>query len=141
MQSGTEPIVMTDSGAQQDPAIWIYLLFFASGIPAIIYQIVWQRALFSLYGINIESVTIVVSAFMLGLGLGSLGGGALSRSKRFPPVALFAAAELGTAIFAVASLSIFHLVAEYGQFLPSPTNNDSPRSGARRRRGPGRGGR
>ncbi len=118
MQSGTEPIMITDSGAQQDPAIWIYLLFFASGIPAIIYQIVWQRALFALYGINIESVTIVVSAFMLGLGLGSLGGGALSRSKRFPPVALFAAAELGTAIFALASLSIFHIVAEYTQAKP-----------------------
>src|SRR5437588_7600972 len=58
-----------------DLAIWIYLLFFASGLSAILYQIVWQRALFSLYGINIQSVTIVVSAFMLGLGLGSLAGG------------------------------------------------------------------
>ena len=56
----------------EDLTLWIYLLFFASGIPAIIYQIVWERALFSLYGINIESVTIVVSAFMLGLGLSGI---------------------------------------------------------------------
>src|SRR5437763_838135 len=94
-----------------DLAIWIYLLFFASGLSAILYQIVWQRALFSLYGINIESVTIVVSAFMLGLGLGSLAGGALSRSKRFSPLSIFAAAELGTALFGLASLKVFHLVA------------------------------
>src|SRR5205823_4695887 len=101
-----------------DLAIWIYLLFFASGLSAILYQIVWQRALFSLYGINIESVTIVVSAFMLGLGLGSLGGGVLSKSKRLPPVALFGAAELGIAVFALVSLEIFQLVAEYTRTRP-----------------------
>jgi spermidine synthase len=114
-QIGVSPDSLDLPGEPQrrDLTIWIYFLFFTSGIPAIVYQIVWQRALFALYGINIESVTIVVSAFMLGLGLGSLGGGALSRSRRFPPVALFAAAELGTAIFGLASLTVFHSVAQY----------------------------
>ena len=45
----------------------IFFLFFVSGFAALTYQIVWQRALFAIYGINIESVTVVVSAFMLGL--------------------------------------------------------------------------
>ena len=27
-------------------------LFFCSGMPALIYQIVWQRVLFSIYGVN-----------------------------------------------------------------------------------------
>jgi spermidine synthase len=103
---------------EEDAAIWIYLLFFLSGIPAILYQIVWQRALFSLYGINIESVTIVVSAFMLGLGLGSLGGGMLSKSKQLPLIALFGIAELGIAAFALASLGIFHFVAEHTRTSP-----------------------
>jgi spermidine synthase len=103
---------------EEDTAIWIYLLFFISGMPAILYQIVWQRALFSLYGINIESVTIVVSAFMLGLGLGSLGGGVLSKSKKFPPVALFGIAELGIATFALASLGTFQFVADYTRTRP-----------------------
>src|SRR5579871_5571519 len=53
----------------------LYALFFVSGIPALLYQIVWQRSLFAIYGVNVQSVTIVVTAFMLGLGLGSLGGG------------------------------------------------------------------
>lgn len=94
----------------RDFTLWIYLLFFISGIPAIVYQIVWERALFAVYGINIQSVTVVVSAFMLGLGLGSLLGGAVSRNKRFPPLTLFAAAELGTATFGFLSLGIFHQV-------------------------------
>ena len=55
-----------------------YVLFFLSGFPALLYQIVWQRALFTLYGVNVESVTMIVTVFMLGLGLGSLAGGWLS---------------------------------------------------------------
>src|SRR5882724_3770582 len=37
----------------------LYISFFASGISAIIYQLVWQRDLFRLFGVNIESVTAV----------------------------------------------------------------------------------
>src|ERR1700722_7968842 len=56
----------------------VTVLFFFSGFPALIYQIVWQRALFVIYGVNVQSVAVVVSAFMLGLGLGSLAGGRMS---------------------------------------------------------------
>jgi len=45
------------------------VLFFFSGFPALIYQLTWQRSLFRIFGVNTESVTIVVTAFMLGLGL------------------------------------------------------------------------
>jgi len=51
------------------------VLFFFSGFPALLYQIVWQRALFTIYGVNIEWVTVIMTVFMLGLGLGSLAGG------------------------------------------------------------------
>jgi spermidine synthase len=88
-------------------------LFFFSGMPALIYQIIWQRALFAIYGVNAESVAVVVSAFMLGLGLGSLLGGWLS--ARFPRhgILLFGIAELCVAVFGLASLRIFHWVAGY----------------------------
>ena len=59
---------------------WWYALFFISGFPALLYQIVWQRSLFAIYGVNIESVTIVVTAFMLGLGLGSFRRNRAGRS-------------------------------------------------------------
>ena len=73
---------------------WVYVLFFISGFPALIYQIVWQRALFTIYGVNIESVTLVVSAFMLGLGLGSLLGGMVSRIPRLLVLVAFGSVEL-----------------------------------------------
>jgi predicted membrane-bound spermidine synthase len=95
----------------QESFRWFYLLFFLSGFPALIYQIVWQRTLFAIYGVNIESVTIVVSAFMLGLGLGSLVGGRLSKSPTAPLLLLFGGIELGIAAYGVASLPLFHAVA------------------------------
>jgi hypothetical protein len=98
---------------RQEPIPWIHVLFFCSGFPALIYQIVWQRALFAIYGLNIQSVTIVVSAFMLGLGLGSLAGGALSKSARLPLLVLFALAEFGTAAFGAGSLRLFRWIAEF----------------------------
>ncbi len=93
--------------------IWLYILFFFSGLPALIYQIVWQRALFAIYGINIESVTVVVSAFMLGLGVGSFLGGYLSQRSGVPLLALFGIAELSIAAFGICSLHLFYAVAAW----------------------------
>lgn len=90
---------------------WWYVLFFISGFPALLYQIVWQRSLFAIYGVNIESVTIVVTAFMLGLGLGSLAGGALSKRQDFPLLPAFGIVELGIGLFGIVSLKVFHWAA------------------------------
>src|SRR5579864_1677425 len=83
-------------------------LFFCSGFPALIYQIVWQRALFAIYGVNVQSVAVVVSAFMLGLGIGSLVGGRLS--EKFPEfgILIFGICELAVAGFGLVSLRLFH---------------------------------
>ncbi len=89
-----------------------------SGFPALIYQIVWQRSLFSIYGVNIESVTMVVSAFMLGLGLGSLLGGMISTVKRIPLLVIFGLVELGIGLFGLASLRLFHWVALFTAGVP-----------------------
>jgi spermidine synthase len=97
------------------------LLFLCSGMPALIYQIVWQRVLFSVYGVNSQSVVVIVTAFMLGLGIGSLVGGRLS--TRFPrrAVLIFGLAELGVAVFGLCSLHLFQWVAARtaGADLPS----------------------
>src|SRR5882762_9654802 len=68
-----------DRSEQKWENLLLSALFLFSGMPALIYQVVWQRVLFSIYGVNAESVAVVVSAFMLGLGLGSIAGGRLSR--------------------------------------------------------------
>src|SRR5208282_3596686 len=105
------PLIYRKNSSRHIP--WLHFLFFCSGFPALIYQIVWQRALFAIYGLNIQSVTIVVSGFMLGLGLGSLAGGALSSSRRLAPVMLFAIAELLTGILGAVSLRLFHGIGEF----------------------------
>lgn len=87
-----------------------YFLFFFSGIPALLYQLIWQRALFTIYGINIESVTIIVSVFMLGLGLGSLSGGWLSLKIRQATLIVFGVIELLIGIFGLYSLKIIAAV-------------------------------
>src|SRR4029077_4430442 len=56
-------------------------------------------------------VTMVVTAFMLGLGLGSLAGGALSQSSSGRLPALFMLAELAIGAFGLGSLELFHWVA------------------------------
>ncbi len=97
---------MSDASAAL-PARILYPVFFASGFAAILYQIVWQRSLFTIYGTSMESVTVVVTAFMLGLGLGSLAGGEISRRPRAPLAALFGAVELGIGGFGFLSLALF----------------------------------
>ncbi|MDB4942135.1 MAG: Spermidine synthase [Labilithrix sp.] len=91
---------------------WIYAVFLLSGFAALLYQIVWQRALYAIYGINVESVTMVVTAFMLGLGLGSIAGGIVSKDKRRPVLLMFSLVELGIGIFGAVSLAVFHAVGE-----------------------------
>jgi spermidine synthase len=85
-------------------------LFFCSGFPALIYQLTWQRELFRIFGVNSESVTIVVTAFMLGLGLGSLAGGWLSKRQGISLLPLLAAIEIATAAFGIVSLSVFEQI-------------------------------
>src|ERR1051325_11809551 len=91
----------------------IAALFFCSGFPALIYQIVWQRALFAIYGVNVQSVAVVVSAFMLGLGLWSLAGGKLS--EKFPDrgILVFCICELAVAGFGLISMRLFHWAAGF----------------------------
>jgi predicted membrane-bound spermidine synthase len=84
------------------------------------YQVAWQRALFTIVGINVESVTLVVTAFMAGLGAGGLAGGALSRDPRRPALAWFGAAELGVGLFGIASLRVFAALVGAVATLPSP---------------------
>jgi len=88
-----------------------FIFFFMSGFAALVYQLVWQRALFTIFGTNIESVTTVVAAFMLGLGLGSLAGGRLSRASGVRLLVVFAAVEFATGAFGLLSLGLFDAAA------------------------------
>src|SRR5262245_27484844 len=86
----------------------LLLLFFASGFAALLYQVVWQRWLTLITGLDLQATTTIVTTFMLGMGLGSLAGGHLA--DKLPGrrlLVLFAVAELVIAAFALASKTIY----------------------------------
>ncbi|OYW78107.1 MAG: hypothetical protein B7Z37_01145 [Verrucomicrobia bacterium 12-59-8] len=91
-------------------AIVLHGVFILSGVSALIYQLVWQRALLTIYGSNVESVAMVVAAFLAGLGIGSIVGGWISKSARAPLVLLFGLAELGVGAYGLISLKLFDAV-------------------------------
>ncbi len=82
------------------------VLFFISGIAALTYQICWQRALFGWYGIDLDSVSAIVSIFMLGLGVGALAGGWLADRFGEHRILVFSAIELMIAVFGYFSLDL-----------------------------------
>ena len=96
----------------------VLVVFLLSGFAALLYQVVWQRTLFSIYGIDMTSVTVVVTAFMLGLGVGSLAGGIASRKYPRRLIEMFALCELGIGLFGAFSLDLFSWVGSWTQEVP-----------------------
>lgn len=85
------------------------IVFLTSGVAALLYQVVWQRMLAIFSGADVYSATVIVAAFMGGLGLGHLAGGHVAdRVSRRGSLALFAAAELTVALFGLFSASLYH---------------------------------
>jgi spermidine synthase len=90
--------------------------FFLSGFAALLYQVTWQRMLVIFSGADVYSATMVIAAFMAGLGCGSLGGGYVAdRLSRFAALLAFAIAEAAIAAFGLGSKTLFYDVL-YGQF-------------------------
>lgn len=84
-------------------------VFFMSGFAALIYQIAWQRMLFTAFGVDLESITIIIAVFMAGLGIGAYFGGRIA--DKFPKhiIPLFALTEIGIGIFGFTSPTLIEL--------------------------------
>lgn len=81
-------------------------LFFISGFAALIYQIAWQRMLFSAFGVDLQSVTIIIAVFMAGLGIGGFWGGRIADKVPQNLLLVFCAIELGIGIFGFLSVGL-----------------------------------
>lgn len=98
-------------------------IFLVSGFAALLYQVIWQRMLGMFSGVDMYSVTIIVAAYMAGLGCGSLAGGHLAdRLSRRANLLLFAGSELGIAVFALASKALYYdtLYLQFSGLARSP---------------------
>jgi len=77
---------------------WYFLFFFVSGFCSILYEIIWLRLAMAQFGVTSALVSIVLSMFMAGLGLGSWGSGRWLRRHGahigFAALRIYALAEL-----------------------------------------------
>jgi len=84
---------------------WYFVFFFVSGFCSILYELIWLRSAMAHFGVTTAMVSLVLSAFMTGLGLGCWGSGSLVRKYEarihFPPLRLYALTELLIGIAAV----------------------------------------
>ncbi len=85
--------------------LWFLAFFFVSGFCSILYEIVWLRLAMAQFGVTSAMVSIVISMFMAGLGLGSWGSGYLIRHYEvkinFSPLRLYALAEFLIGVSAI----------------------------------------
>jgi spermidine synthase len=84
---------------------WYFCFFLLSGFCSILYEIVWLRISMAQFGVTTAMISLVISAFMVGLGLGSWGAGVLARkyggAGRFPALKLYALMELLIGVSAI----------------------------------------
>ncbi len=96
----------------------LFGLFFLSGAAALIYQTAWHRLLGLFAGADTIAAALVVGAFLLGLGIGSLAAGLYAdRLSRRAALIAFAICEVGIAVFAVLSPWLYYDVI-YRGLLP-----------------------
>jgi predicted membrane-bound spermidine synthase len=84
--------------------VLLLLSFFLSGCSALVYQVGWQRALYAYIGVDIDSITIIVSVFMLGIGAGAMLGGWLADAAPRHRLRVYALIELSIGTYGLVSL-------------------------------------
>lgn len=87
-------------------------IFFFSGFAALIYQVAWQRLLTVHYGVGAISITLIVSVYMFGLGIGSLLGGSLAERTGNRLIYYFVV-ELLIGFFGLISLPFLDFLGRY----------------------------
>lgn len=89
----------------QPGATLVYVTIALSGMTALAAEVIWTRILSLLFGGSTYTFSLILAAFLVGLGVGSAGGSALARSLARPRAALgWCQLLLGAAIAWTASM-------------------------------------
>ena len=95
---------------------WYFVFFVTSGFCSVLYELVWLRLSMAQFGVTTAMVSIVLSVFMAGLGLGSWASGRWLRqpddSSRFSALRLYALIELLIGVSGILvpyGLSLIHI--------------------------------
>ncbi|HTV20014.1 MAG TPA: fused MFS/spermidine synthase, partial [Polyangiaceae bacterium] len=98
--------------AERGPLRALAWVYFCSGFSALVYQVVWQRALSTHFGVGPISTTVIVSVFMAGLGIGSHLGGVLTQ-KVADRITAYFLVELALGVFGASSLGLLKLAGPF----------------------------
>ena len=93
----------------------LYLIFFLSGVAALVYQIVWIRLFGLVFGATTLSMSVVVAAFMGGLALGSRYFGKYA-DRVSNQVRLYGYLEL---ILGASGIVVYYSISAISRFLYS----------------------
>ncbi len=101
MGNNTNHKIQRDASSYKRSFYIISTLFFLSGASGLIFQTVWVRLLEIFFGVTLVAITLIVSSYMAGLGIGTLIGGRLasklSNSKQ--NIKAYGVVQLGIALF------------------------------------------
>jgi spermidine synthase len=91
------PFAANAASRSQGNVIWYFIFFFISGFCSVLYELIWLRLAMAQFGVTTAMVSIVLSVFMAGLGLGSWVSGRWLRTHRqsgqLPALRIYAAIE------------------------------------------------
>jgi spermidine synthase len=94
--------------AQRTTRTVVLLLFFGSGAAGLVYEVTWTRAFGTVFGNTVFAVGAVLTAFMLGLALGSWLLGSIADAAP-QPLRTYALLELGIGAYAFAFPHVLRL--------------------------------
>jgi len=101
-----------DKGLLVKTTTILAFIFFFSGFSSLIYQVVWQRILSMHYGVGAISMTLIVSIYMFGLGVGALLGGYLAERVK-KKIRFYFFVELLIGVFGILSLPFLDFLGKY----------------------------
>lgn len=108
--------------SKNDTSYPALLLTFGSGFTSLVYELVWMRILSVLFGRTTIAVTIVVAAYMAGLGLGTIfWGNRVDRETRY--MKIFGFMQCGIAATALITLLLFGAFPPLYKFLYQQLSN------------------
>ncbi len=95
----------------------IYACFFLSGATSLIFEVLWSRQFVTVFGNSSYAISIVLCAYMAGLGLGGLHGGRLA-DRAAQPAAVYGIIQAIIAAYALAIPPLMNLLRTIVPTLP-----------------------
>lgn len=121
------PAKVVDTGKLPPVVIAAMVAFACSGAIAMVYEVAWTRTLLLVIGSSTYAFTIMLSTFLVGLFVGSLGCSRFA-DKLKNPVAWLAGAQALVCVGGIISLSVFNFIPYWNMAITASLGMNEPTS-------------